>query len=767
MSTTSISLSLISPFLFVCILFIPGCSNEVAAQYRLVDRIKDAQIDSPLETLPATDPSDVQGASAPKTDREKLRQVVEKYTNRDLAFGDNTYPFALKVTLASELRSVLFAPTPSTYQFTLRIPKKARLDFGYGIMSESWEDGYTGAHFEIDLIDASGNSHALFSESINPNRIQSERTWFDRRIGLSSYADQEITLKMKTGRVMPTEAEPSASLGNRFEYAVWSNPTLFATTRKDDKLNVILISYDTLRADHLGCYGYGRETSPNIDQFAKNAVLFKNAFSASSWTLPSHASIFTSLLPSRHQATVDTSDASQGKFRTTPLADTYLTLTEVLRDTGYATAAFTGGGYVASSLGFHQGFDAYRDAHGIEDIFDKAITWLERHRSRNFFLFLHTYEIHTPYHRRTFTTGLDKGRFSESFKYESRNCKNTSEHNAFLNLLSTATAREKEYMIALYDGGIYYADRFMGALLKQLERLNLRKNTLIVFLSDHGEELWDRYPQMSGQHGHSPYDELLHVPLVISIPQESSGQMIDPPVSLIDVFPTVLDLLDVSYDSRRIHGSSLVPLIMNTSPRTDDHIAYSEDLWWGPNRHSIRTDTFKFIYTPDLTGMGDYYTGVDFFSIDTLVLGEMHQQELYNLINDPKEQTNIAAQNKQFAAKFRKQVRGTFGVVTTRWLEKPLDVIPHGAAFGTNTMLIQLEGVIKPIEAVDVLSRAGEKWDTKDGRLKMIPNGAGNVYLTFDDPTHTKQDIYLLHIHYGDKTTTRLTVERSIGAKGE
>lgn len=767
MSTTSISLSLVSPFLFVFFLFIPGCSNEVAAQYRLVDRIKDAQIDSPLETLPATNPTDVQGSSALKTDREKLRQVVEKYTNRDLAFGDNTYPFALKVTLASELRSVLFAPTPSTYQFTLKIPKKARLDFGYGIISESWGDGYTGAHFEIDLIDASGNSHALFSESINPNRIQSERTWFDRRIDLSSYADQEITLKMKTGTVMPTEAEPSASFGNRFEYAVWSNPTLFATTTKDDKLNVILISYDTLRADHLGCYGYGRETSPNIDQFAKNAILFKNAFSASSWTLPSHASIFTSLLPSRHQATVDTSDASQGKFRTTPLADTYLTLAEVLRDTGYATAAFTGGGYVASSLGFHQGFEAYRDGHGIENILDKSITWLERHRSRNFFLFLHTYEIHTPYHRRTFATGHDKGRFGESFKYESRNCKNTPEHDAFLNLLSTATAREREYIVALYDGGIHYADRFMGALLTQLERLNLRKNTLIVFLSDHGEELWDRYPQMSGQHGHSPYDELLHVPLIVALPYGPSRQTINEPVSLIDVFPTVLDLLDVSYDGRRIHGSSLAPLIMGTPRRSDNRVVYSEDMWWGPSRHSIRTDTFKFIYTPDVTGMGDYYTGVDFFSRGALVLGEMHQQELYNLIDDPREQTNITAQNKQFAAKFRKQVRVTFGVVTTRWLEKPPDVIPHGVAFGSNTVLIQLEGAIKPIEAVEVLSRTGGKWGTKDGRLKITASGAGVTYLTFDDPTHAKQDMYLIHIHHRDKTTTRLTVERIIGTKGK
>lgn len=752
--------SIFSPinlFLIVCLLFGSGCNEQTPTQCRFIDHVKSAKIESPLTNLSRTSLSENQGLGTLKSGGEKLKQIVEKYTNRDLTFGDNSHPFALKVTLASELRNVLFAPTPSTYRFTLKIPQNARFDFGYGVMAESWEDGAGGVDFEIAVLDRNEKSHPLFSESINPNRIPSARTWYDRRIDLSAYANQEITLEMKTSRILPTEAEDAFS-SKPFVYAAWSNPTLFKAERKENNLNVIMISYDTLRADHLGCYGYKRDTSPNLDQFAKNAALFKNAFSTSSWTIPSHASIFTSLLPSAHGATIDSSDEPHRKM---PLADIHLTLAEILRGAGYTTAAFTGGGFVSSSLGFHQGFDAYCGEDTIEKIFNRATSWLERYRSRKFFLFLHTYEIHTPYNRHIFTRDLNRGRFSkDGFNYKPPNCKDTPEHTAFLDSLRTATAEEKAYIMALYDGGIYYADRFMGTLLRQLERLKLRNNTLIVFLSDHGEEFWDRYPEMSGMHGHSPYDELLHVPLMISIPQGPSGQIIDEPVSLVDVFPTLLDVLEVPYDSRRIHGGSLMPLISASSPHPNNGVAYSEDLYWGPNRQSIRTDRFRYVYTPDLTEIGDDYAGIDYFNTGAITFGEMHHEELYNLIADPKEDTNIAAQDKRLTAAFRGQVRDTFGVVTTQWSEDTLEVLPQNAASNPNTVFIQLEGEIKPIQAVDVVSRDGEKWDSKDGSLKVVPRETGNVYLVFDDSTHIQRDIYLIHIHYSDKETTRLTVQR-------
>ena len=773
------SLSLISSFLFVCILFILGCSNEVATQYRLVDRIKDAQIDSPLELLPVTSPSDVQESSALKSDREKLKQVVEKYTNRDLTFGENTYPFALKVTLASELRSVLFAPTPSTYRFTLKIPKKASLDFGYGIMSESWEDGNTGAHFEISLIDTNAKEYALFAESINPNRIRSDRTWFDHRIDLADYANQEVILRMKTRKIESTEINPNVALSNHFDYAVWSNPILISADRKDDKLNVILISYDTLRADHLGCYGYPRNTSPNIDQFAKGAALFKNAFSTASWTIPAHGSLFTSLLPKAHGATADTS----GEVREIlPLADSHVTLAEILRDKGYITGAFTGGGFVAPSIGFHQGFDTYYDRRVIEDawsqdenvwwdeeyqsgidkIFEKAVGWLDRHRHRPFFFFFHTFEVHTPYNRHFFTQGLQSGRFtSDKFDYN----KQWGEE-WFLEALRTATDEEKAYIIAQYDGGIYYADGFIGKLLNQLDTMQLSKDTMIVFLSDHGEEFWDRFPQMTGQHGHSPYDELLHVPLIISHPSWQSGTVIDQQVSLIDVFPTVLEALGIPYDSRSIHGRSLVPLMTESSGHSNNGVVYSEQLFWGPCRQSVRMPPFKYIYTPNLTEIGSSYVGVDFHGVGMPVFGKMRQEELYHLVDDPMEKNNLASQNAALAKNLRKQVRDVFEIVTARWIGDS-EGEHQNLSSTPDAVVIHLEGVIKPIETVDVVSRDGGKWSTKDGRLKMTSSGVGDTYLTFDDPTHTKPDIYLIHVHYGDKTTTRLTVERSVGAKGK
>ena len=162
----------------------------------------------------------------------------------------------------------------------------------------------------------------------------------------------------------------------------------FSTTQTPNR--IILISLDTLRADHLGVYGYHLNTSPNIDALAKESIVFENAVVQSPWTLPSHMSIMTSLYPSFH-GLVD-------KDSLTPLDDGHLTLAELLKKGGYKTVAFTDGGFVRGAFGFNRGFDIYDDqGGGIKKILPKVKKYLDTSKSEPFFLFIHCYDIHSPY----------------------------------------------------------------------------------------------------------------------------------------------------------------------------------------------------------------------------------------------------------------------------------------------------------------------------------------------------------------------------------
>ena len=164
----------------------------------------------------------------------------------------------------------------------------------------------------------------------------------------------------------------------------------WSLSKPDIPQGIILISLDTLRADHLGAYGYHRDTSPSIDVLAKEGVVFENAVVQSPWTLPSHMSIMTSLYPSFHGLT--------DKDSFLPLSDEYVTLAELLKKGGYKTGAFTDGGFVSAKFGFDRGFDTYYDqGGGIKTILPEAKKWLGLLKSEPFFLFIHCYDIHSPY----------------------------------------------------------------------------------------------------------------------------------------------------------------------------------------------------------------------------------------------------------------------------------------------------------------------------------------------------------------------------------
>lgn len=319
---------------------------------------------------------------------------------------------------------------------------------------------------------------------------------------------------------------------------------------------VILVSIDTLRPDRLGCYGNRQPTSPNIDRFAGEAVLFADAIAQAPSTLPSHATMLTSLLPEHHGAFFS---------RRTPLPASIPTLASELRAAGYRTAAFTGGGQIAPEFGLDRGFETYGVNIGGSD-FESAVRaglgWLKENAGHPAFLFLHTYEVHHPFTPEAalldiFDKGYD-GPLPGEISKELLHRINTDE--------TAITDRDLAHIVAAYDAEIRSVDSAFGQLLAGLGELALLEDSLLVFTSDHGEEFGEH--GVVGWHSHTLFDELLRVPLLIRFPGGRDGGLsIERQVRLLDLAPTVLATVGVAapstfegIDLARVIGGLTTPL---------------------------------------------------------------------------------------------------------------------------------------------------------------------------------------------------------------
>jgi arylsulfatase A-like enzyme len=349
--------------------------------------------------------------------------------------------------------------------------------------------------------------------------------------------------------------------------------------------NVILISIDTLRPDHLGCYGYDVPTSPSLDQFCAEAVVFEQAIAQAPSTLHSHASIFSSLLPHHH-------GASWGAK--TRLPDEAVTITEVLKAAGYATGAFTGGGQMDRVFGLDQGFDVYdrpgpqRFLHTVR----RGIEWLDTTTDRPFFLFLHSYEVHHPYEPSPEHLALVGGDYDGELP-DAISIELLREYNSRSRELK---AGDLPHIIATYDAEIRSMDEGFAFLVAALKERGLYDDTLIVFTSDHGEEFGEH--GAIGWHSHSLYDELLRVPLVIRFPGGAhAGRVVEQQVRSLDIAPTMAAILGLPVPDD-FAGVDLTRFI--TGDETLSLLAISRmDRKRGIERSSIRTDRWKMM-TPGI-----------------------------------------------------------------------------------------------------------------------------------------------------------------------
>ncbi len=396
-----------------------------------------------------------------------------------------------------------------------------------------------------------------------------------------------------------------------------------------DRPHLLFISIDTLRADRLGCYGYERNTSPTLDRLAQQGVRFAHAYAQRALTWPSLSSIMTSLYPKTHGV----------RRNETPLDRSNVTLPEILKNEGYRTAAFLSNYFHAPNRGFDVKQGWMGDRPVDQAVTDQALAWLEGidPARERFFAWVHYLNPHSPYdpaspYREMFVSD-PSGRFDGS--HESLN----EIYSKRLEL----EPRDLAHINALYDAEIRQTDAEVERLLTWLDENQLARDTLIVFTSDHGEELYDH--QSYFEHGCSIYDGALRIPWSLRWPgQIPERVVVESQVESIDILPTILELMDLPLRDS-FEGRSAVGLWKGRAdaPR----LAYGEVQ---EQVFSVRTGEWKYVHNPDAFRPLCVDPERGHFPIE--------RAELYDVQRDPGERQNLAAQHPDVVRELRGQIEG-------------------------------------------------------------------------------------------------------------
>jgi len=373
---------------------------------------------------------------------------------------------------------------------------------------------------------------------------------------------------------------------------------IFAIAAPTAAPNVVVITIDTLRADHLGCYGDKAIKTPNIDALAQDGIRFERAYTPVPVTLPAHSALFTGTYPLR---------SGMHDFADNKLAPSQPTLASVLKDNGYATGAVIGSAVLDSRFGLNHGFDFYYDHFDFsrlqesnldemerpgDAVADRALDWLDKNYQKKFFLWMHLYDPHYPYR--------------------------------------PPSPYSEEYKDRPYDGEIAFADSQVGRLIRELKEKGIYRNTVIVLTGDHGESLGEHGEKT---HGFFIYNATLHIPVMIHMPDGPTAKTVADLVSLTDLMPTVLAFLKLDTPSG-VQGRNLLPLLLEKK-KEEPRSLYAETFLprlhfnWSELRGS-ETENYHFIDAP--------------------------KPELYDLKKDPGETNNLYGQKKAVAEEMRNKL---------------------------------------------------------------------------------------------------------------
>jgi arylsulfatase A-like enzyme len=409
------------------------------------------------------------------------------------------------LTLAGDTRPALL----ESAAWRVGLPKRPLLTLGAGVAWTGSDEPPGWFELSVRL-----DGYKVADRRLNPRAL---RGWRDLSLPLDHTQRRgrlEIGLRLTDRDGKPIPAPPGLMLGV-------SDPVIHDLDTYGKSRGVVLISIDTLRRDHVGAYGYRRQTTPRLDGLARRGLVFEDAVSTSSWTLPAHLSMLTGTDPGAHGGV----DMEHGFNRRVKI------LPELLRQAGYATRAITSHLYVSGVYGLDAGFD-HLDFHQdrkADDVADRAIALLDRFGDRPFFLFLHFYDPHWHYDPPAETLQLFErayaGRLSGNWQDFSKRTR------------ESMTPADLAHLLALYDGEIRFTDDHVGRVLDHLYARDLEKNTLVLVTSDHGEEFLEHG---SWEHQKTLYEEVVRVPLILrgpGVPMAREAAQ----VSVMDVAPTILD----------------------------------------------------------------------------------------------------------------------------------------------------------------------------------------------------------------------------------
>ncbi|HUL78549.1 MAG TPA: sulfatase [Vicinamibacteria bacterium] len=490
------------------------------------------------------------------------------------------------------LRRGFPAGPPGRLRFALDIPRGARLQLACAI-DPRYHDR-PGVEF-VAKVKREGREEVVWTLLLDPIARPEHRLWVPVDVDLGKMAGR--------GRELILETRGYEETGDA-KRAWWGTPVL--TVERKAPLAIVYL-VDTLRADHTGVYGYARKTTPELDAFARDAVVFDAAVAHASWTKPSVASILTSRLPGQHRA-VQLRD---------PLDPSNVTVAQRLDARGFATGAAIANSVIyGAESEFDRGFGFFAGLHGEDDqrsklvgadvVVDTALAFLRSRRGLPTFLYVHTMDPHVPY--------APPPPFDRMFEPYP-----TEDHPARDPRTDYKEPLDRERMIAQYDGDVAFGDREFGRFVRELKAAGLYDGALLVFLADHGEEFLDHGRWL---HGRSLFDELIRIPLVVKFPRnQGAGGRVAEQVQGLDIVPTVLEAVGVPL-SADLGGQPLQRALAGTSkPRP----ALAEISHRGFVAHGVRTEGDKYIrrFSPD-------------------------DDELYfDLRQDPKELTSIAPDHPQ------------------------------------------------------------------------------------------------------------------------